>query len=235
MKIYNQNDNELQINLIATPIGNNEEISSLSLKILNDASTIVCEDSRRTKELLRKNNINYEKKKFIFLNKFNENSQSISEKIYNECLSENIIAMVSDAGYPLVSDPGYKVVRYLREKNIYIKIINGPNSILPALILSGFPTDSFYFVGFLNNKITQKIIKLNSLKDIKTTLIFFESINKIDKFLEAVLQVFGETVEICVCREISKTFEETLIGTVDEFIKKEWTKKGEIVILINNK
>ncbi|MGH1411582.1 MAG: 16S rRNA (cytidine(1402)-2'-O)-methyltransferase [Mycoplasma sp.] len=235
MKIYNQNNDELQIYLIATPIGNNEESSFLSLKILKNASLIICEDTRRTKDLLKKNDINFEGKKFIFLNKFNENSQTISEKIYQECLSGKTIAMVSDAGYPLVSDPGFKVVRFLREKDIYIKIINGPNSILPALVLSGFPTDSFYFGGFLNNKITQKIIKLNYLKEIKTTLIFFESINKIDKFLDAIYRVFGENIEICICREISKTFEEVLIGTVKEFIDKEWIKKGEIVVLINNK
>lgn len=217
--------------IIATPIGNLGDISARATEILENASVIACEDTRVTKKLLSLLNIS-NKKLFIPLHDHNEEEQA--QKLIDLIANENkAIALVSDAGSPLISDPGYKLIKHCREQNIYITVIPGCCALISALQLSGLPTNRFLFAGFIPNKEKARADIFSELKDTKATLVFYESANRIVKSLNSAKEIFGDR-EMSVAREITKMFEECTNGTAEELIAYYTAKepKGEIVLMI---
>lgn len=226
--------------IVATPIGNLQDITLRAINTLKDVDFVACEDTRVTGNLLHKFGI---KKEMIVLNDNNEENK-VFEII--ELLKDNkSVALVSDAGTPLISDPGFKLVRKAVERGIQVIPIPGASAITAALCASGLPTDKFFFLGFLPDSFEKKknvLLKLqdslNSLSKNKLapTIIFFESPHKLIKTLDALENVFGD-IEIVIAREITKIYEEFLTNKVSEqkihFDKH--TPKGEYVILFSLK
>lgn len=218
------------IYVVATPIGNLGDISARALEVLAKADVIACEDTRVTKKLFSLLGLSL-KKKFITLEDHNEEQQAAT---IIEFVKQGLnVAQVSDAGCPLISDPGYKLVRQARAAGVEIWTIPGPCALICALQLSGLPTNSFMFAGFIPNKDKARTDLFNKLKDIDTTLVFYETANRIVKTLNAAREIFGGR-EMAVAREITKLYEECLNGTAEELLSKFADKepKGEMVLMI---
>lgn len=217
--------------IVATPIGNLGDISSRALETLNAAEVIACEDTRITKKLFSLLGISL-KKRFITLHDHNEEEHSqILIDIIN--VENQSIALVSDAGSPLISDPGYKLIRRCREQGVDVYTIPGCCALICALQLSGLPTNKFMFAGFVPNKDKARTDLFSSLQKLDATLVFYETAPRILKTLSSAQYVFGNR-EMAVVREISKIYEETITGTAEELIRKftEKDPKGEMVFMI---
>ena len=212
--------------LVATPIGNLEEITYRAIKILNEVDYIGAEDTRNTIKLLNHFDI---KTKLISHHEHNL-KQSIP-KLINLLLEGNSIALVSDAGYPAISDPGYELVSAAIENDINVIPISGANACLDALIVSGITPQPFLFYGFLDHQEKKKKKELQKLKDYHDTLIFYESPHRIGKTLSTMLEIFGDR-NIALCRELTKRHEEIIRGQISEVIEIVDQLKGEMVIVV---
>ena len=215
--------------LIPTPIGNLEDITLRALRILKDVDAILAEDTRVTKKILKHYNIN--NKIFSF---HSHNEHRVLEKWIKKLKEGKIIALVSDAGTPSVSDPGFLLVRECAKSGIDVKCLPGPTAFLPALVNSGIPCDRFVFEGFLPVKKGRKT-RMQDLSVESRTMIFYESPHRILKTLKLFLLYFGEERKITITREISKIYEETIRGTIIDLIKVYETNKprGEFVIIVS--
>lgn len=216
--------------VIATPIGNLKEINQRAIDAFNDSNIVYCEDTRVTKKLFNLLNINLNNKTFISLNGFNE--QQVIDKIDFNNL-ENISSLVSDAGYPIISDPGYLLVNEIIKKGIKIEIVNGSSSIMHSLVISGFPTNNFYFAGFISHSDSERHTNLLKLKTIESTLVILESVHKIRKTLKEIIEIFGSNVSIIVAKELTKLNETIYRGNIEKIID-DIDYRGEFVIVINN-
>ncbi|MDR1693709.1 MAG: 16S rRNA (cytidine(1402)-2'-O)-methyltransferase [Lactobacillaceae bacterium] len=216
--------------IVATPIGNLKDISERAAEVLKEAEIIACEDTRVTKKLFSLLGISL-KKSFVPLHNYNEEEQS--SKIIGLINEGKSIALVSDAGSPLISDPGYKLINECRKAGVYITTIPGSCALICALQLSGLPTNKFMFAGFIPNKEKARKDFLGEHKNINATLIFYETAPRILKSLEAAKEVFGNR-DMSVVREITKLYEEAVTASADELIKiySEKEPKGEIVFLV---
>lgn len=217
--------------IISTPIGNLQDISPRALDILNQAEIIACEDTRVTKKLFSLLGLSLQKK-FITYQDHNEEQQA--QGLIDLINEQGAIALVSDAGSPLISDPGYKLVRKCREQNIYVTAIPGACAVITALQLSGLPTNRFMFVGFIPNKDKARQDLFTELKNINTTLIFYETAPRLIKTLEQAKDIFGNR-EIAVVRELTKMYEEAINGSFDDITNHftENTPKGEFVFIVS--
>ena len=225
--------------IVATPIGNLQDITLRAIKTLQEVDFIACEDTRSAFTLLT--GIGVEKSTFREkLISFYEGNESIRlPQILNLLQNGKNVALISESGTPLVSDPGFKLVRGALENGIKVESIPGPSSVISALVSSGLPTDKFLFLGFLPKKVGHrrnliKNLKI-SLKQIESTVIFFESPFRVLKTLDELKEEFGD-MEIVVARELTKIHEEVKKGKISE-ISEYYKKsiKGEIVILFNLK
>lgn len=217
--------------LVPTPIGNLEDITLRALRILREANLILAEDTRKTSILLKHYEITTP---VIAYHQHNEHSLTprIAERIAH---GENI-ALVSDAGTPGISDPGFLLVRECVAQGIPTECLPGATAFVPALVNSGLPCDSFYFEGFLPHKKGRTKI-MESLKDSTKTMIFYESPFRLLKTLELFAATFGHERKAAVSRELTKIHEENVRGTLAELIAhfSKTTIKGEIVILVAGK
>ncbi len=215
--------------VVPTPVGNLEDITLRSLRILQEVDLILAEDTRQTKKLLDHFQI---QKQLLSYHKFNEfkTVESVIEKI-NRGLN---IGLVSDGGTPGISDPGHILIAACIKNNIPVETLPGATAFVPALINSGFATDEFVFIGFLPHKKGRQT-KLREVASITQTVILYESPFRIIKLLEELKQHLVETRRISCSREISKMFEETIRGTADELIAHFTQKepRGEFVVLID--
>jgi 16S rRNA (cytidine1402-2'-O)-methyltransferase len=218
----------VKLYLVPTPIGNLEDITLRAIRILKEVDLILAEDTRKTGFLLR--HLGIEKKMFPH-HSHNEHKTItfIAERI---AAGENI-ALVTDAGTPGISDPGFLLVRECVNAGIEVECLPGPTAFVPALVNSGLPCDSFVFEGFLPQKKGRQT-KLLSLKEEPRTLVFYESPFRLVKALEEFSLHFGKDRKASVSRELTKMFEETKRGTLEELVHyfKEKTVKGEIVIVV---
>ena len=215
--------------IVATPIGNLEDITYRAVRVLGEADLIACEDTRQTRKLLDHYGI---QKPAISYHEHNELERA--PELAARMLAGATIALVSDAGMPLVSDPGYRLVRAALENGIEVVPLPGPSAILAALSASGLPTDAFHFAGFLPSKAAQRLKLLESLHDEAATLVFFEAPHRIDEALEAIAQALGNR-PVVVARELTKVHEEFLRGTAAEIraaLAAREAVKGEITILV---
>ena len=215
---------------MASPIGNLGDISSRGIQVLKEAEVIACEDSRVTKKLFNLLGIS-QAKEFITYQNYNEEEQS--PKLLELLEQGKSVALISDAGSPLISDPGYKIVRKCRERGVYVTSIPGCCAVITALQLSGLPTNRFMFAGFVPNKEKARIDFLQELKSIPATMVIYETAPRLLKTLEVIRDLYGSR-EVAVARELTKMHEECLSGTADELIDhyEQTPPKGEIVIMM---
>lgn len=214
--------------VVATPIGNLKDLTLRALEVLKEVNFIACEDTRRTLILL--NHYEIKDKKLI---SYYEPKESVQVPKVLKLLEKEDVALVSDAGMPSISDPGYRLIRACVEKGIPVEVIPGPSAVLTALVGSGLPTDRFAFLGFLPRKGLEKFFEeVKAYTD--TTLIAFESPNRLIKSLQAMEKVYGEEVQVCVARELTKVHEEYIRGKLKDVLddlQKRPEIKGEIVLL----
>jgi 16S rRNA (cytidine1402-2'-O)-methyltransferase len=214
--------------IVPTPIGNLEDITLRALKILDDVDLILAEDTRKTGILLRKHNIS---KRTLSHHKFNEHRyvEQLSERILNG----EVMALVSEAGTPGISDPGYLLIRECIRKQVEVECLPGPTAFIPALVASGLPCDRFVFEGFLPQKKGRQK-RLNQLKEETRTIILYESPHRIHKCLHQLIEIFGEDRPACLARELTKIHEEFTRGTIGEILLRleDADPKGECIILV---
>ena len=217
--------------IVATPIGNIADISERAKTLLSEADVLACEDTRVTKKLLGLLNINFNNKKFITLHDHNE--QEKAQEVIDAVNQGLCVVQVSDAGSPLISDPGYKLIRQCREQNIPFAVVPGCCAIICALQMSGLPTNRFMFAGFIPNKDKAREDLFRELCGIDTTLVFYETAPRLLKTLKIAATVFGNR-EFAVAREITKIYEECQTGMPEEVIAhfEKNPPKGEIVFMV---
>lgn len=217
--------------IVPTPIGNLEDITLRAIRTLEEVDYILAEDTRTTSVLLK--HLGIEKKMYSH-HKFNEHATSamVAEAIEG---GRNV-ALVSDAGTPGISDPGFLLVRTCIEAGLEVETLPGPTAFVPALVQSGFPCDRFCFEGFLPQK-KGRNKRIAALADEERTMIFYESPFRVVKLLQQLAEVMGEEREASVSREITKKFEQTVRGTLAELIEHFTTNdpKGEFVVIVSGK
>ena len=220
-------DNSPTVYLIPTPIGNMEDLTYRTVETLKNVDVLFCEDTRETSKLLNYLNIN---KKLVANHDHNEinNKQKLLDYL-NDGLN---VGVVSDRGTPVISDPGYEIVRFAIEAGYNVVGLPGANALIPALIMSGISPKPFMFYGFLNNKHSKRVKELEDLKNEKATMIFYEAPHRINETLKDMKDIFGGNRKIAISREITKKYEEVYRGTIDEIISESPEFKGEIVIVI---
>lgn len=223
--LQNSYDGKPTLYLISTPIGNLDDITYRSVKILNDVDVIFSEDTRVTLNLLNYLGIN---KKLIALHEHNEDIAK--EKVLEYLKNGNNIALVTDRGTPIISDPGYKTVKYITDNNYNVVALPGPTAFVPALITSGLAPQPFLFYGFLDSKDSLKRSELERLSDEEETIIFYEAPHRIIRTLNMMLDIFGDR-NISISREISKKFETIYRGKISDVINII-PEKGEFVIIV---
>lgn len=214
--------------LVATPIGNLSDFSPRGVEILKFVSKIYAEDTRRTAKLL-----NYFQIKKLTQSYFEGNESMRIPTILTE-LKDLDIALVSDAGTPLISDPGFKLVREILSHGYKVVSIPGPNAAILALSISGLPTDRFTFLGFLPKKDGARKKVIEEVRDLRSTLVIYESPFRVKETLENLLLVLGDR-PASVSRELTKVHEETLRGKLSELVQKIGNLKGEVTLVVASK
>ena len=214
--------------LVPTPIGNLGDITARALEVLRSVDLIACEDTRTTGSLLHKFEI---KKRLVSYHEYNERQRA--GQLADMIAQGQSVALVTDAGSPGISDPAYRIVRETIELGITVEALPGPCAIIPALTASGLPTDRFFYEGFLSNKSGARRTRLEALKGLDHTLVFYESPHRLVKSLTDMKEILGDR-QACVAREISKKFEEYQRGSLGDIITQyeKRSVKGEIVIVV---
>ena len=215
--------------IVATPIGNLQDISLRALETLKDVDLIACEDTRHTGKLLKHFDI---KKKLVSYHEHNE--QTRAEELLNFLADGRSIALVSDAGTPGVADPGFVLVRQAQEKDIEVNVVPGAVAYVNALVASGLPTDSCFFGGFLPSKKGDRRRRLKEVSEIAATICFYETPHRIGKSLVDCFDVLGNR-KIAIVRELTKLHEEVISGNLQDLCVRFATEKlkGEIVLVID--
>ena len=224
----NLNNNKFKPGLycVATPIGNMGDISFRAIKILKESDLILCEDTRVTKKILQKFEIN---KKLISNHKFNENKNL--EKVIEILKNNKIVSLVSDAGTPTVSDPGRILVKECKKNEIEIFPIPGASAVSAAISISGF-SDNFYFCGFPPEKQNQIKKLFKNLSSLESSIVFFISPNKLEKRINDIKEFFSNR-DIVICREITKYHEEYIRTSVIDLSNVNFSRKGELTVVIS--
>lgn len=220
-------DNSATVYLIPTPIGNMEDITLRAINLLKQVEVVFCEDTRVTGLLLQHLDI---KKKLIANHEFNEDENK--NKLLSYLKEGFHVGIVTDRGTPIISDPGYELARYAIEAGYNVVGLPGATALIPALIMSGLQPSPFLFYGFLNSKQQRRCKELEDLREIKATMIFYESPHRIKKTLSDMFDILGNR-KISISREISKKFEEVIRGSISEVLDSLEEPKGEFVIVVS--
>ncbi len=217
--------------VVPTPVGNLEDITLRAIRILKEADFILAEDTRTSGHLLKHFEI---QSRLQAYHKFNEHSQvgGLVQKIRES----SSVALISDAGTPGISDPGYLLIKHCIDADVEVECLPGATALIPAIVNSGLPNDRFIFEGFLPQKKGRQK-RIEAIKNELRTLVFYESPHRLIKTLTQLLDLFGEERNVCVSREISKMHEENFRGTFSEAIEHFSSKaiKGEIVLVVEGK
>ena len=220
-------DGSPSLYLIPTPIGNMDDMTYRAVKTLENVDILFSEDTRVTLQLLQHFNIH---KKLIALHDHNEDV--VKGKVLEYLKNGMSVGIVTDRGTPIISDPGYKTVKYVSENGFNVVGLPGANAFVPALIVSGIAPQPFTFYGFLDSKDSKKEKELRSLKDVSNTIIFYEAPHRILKPMQLMLEIFGAR-EVSISREISKKFESVYRGKISDLIPTLESIKGEFVIVVS--
>lgn len=223
--------NEVGLYLVPTPIGNLEDITLRALSTLKSVDLILTEDTRTTGKLLKHYDINKPLKSF---HAFNEHA--VVDRIADSIEEGKTVALVSDAGTPGISDPGFLLVRACVERGIKLECLPGATALIPALVKSGFPTDRFVFEGFLPHK-KGRMKRLEALKEEPRTIVFYESPHRLLKLLGQIEELFGPERKVSVSRELTKIYEETITDTVSNLLVHyiSHNPKGEFVVILEGR
>lgn len=213
--------------LVPTPIGNLEDMTFRAINVLKEVEVIFSEDTRVTSLLLNHFEI---KKHLIALHDHNEDL--VKEKVLEYLKDGKSVAIVTDRGTPIISDPGYKTVKYVTDSGYNVVALPGANAFVPALISSGIEPAPFLFYGFLNSKESKRKQELESLKFSKYTLIFYEAPHRIEKTMNDILEVMGDR-QVSLSREISKKFESVYRGNISSLLPTLKDIKGEFVVIVS--
>lgn len=214
--------------VVATPIGNLEDITLRALRVLKEADCILAEDTRRIRKLLSAHDIPAP----MVWSFFEANEERKIPAVLGLLEEGKRVALASDAGTPTISDPGYRLVRAARQAGFLVVPVPGPSSVVAALSVSGLPTDRFVFEGFLPRTSGKRRKRLEALRDEPRTLIFFVSVHRIEKELAEMLEVFGDR-EVFLAREMTKVHEEHFFGRLTEALAWVSGKKGEFVLVVH--
>ncbi len=214
--------------IVPTPIGNLEDITFRAIKVLKEVNTILAEDTRTSGKLLKHYEIETRMNSYHM---FNEHKTV--EGFTDRLMAGETMALITDAGTPAISDPGYLLVRECIKKNIEVECLPGATAFVPALVNSGLPNDKFFFEGFLPHKKGRQT-RLKFLATLPYTIVFYESPHRLVKTLTQFIEFFGAEREVSVSRELTKLHEETVRGTLTEVLEyfNSKTVKGEIVIVL---
>ncbi len=218
--------------LVPTPIGNLNDMTERGRQVLSNVQMIACEDTRTTQKLL---NLLAIKTQAQFVSYHEYNADKMRPILTEKLLSGMDIALVSDAGTPLVSDPGYRLVRDVLDQGLTVVPLPGANAVLPALQLSGLASDRFLFNGFLSSKKSARRTELMTLKDVPATMIFYESPHRVADCLTDMLDIMGDR-DAAVVRELTKKFEESRRGKLSELVayyQQNGEPKGEVVLVVS--
>ncbi len=217
--------------IVATPIGNLKDITYRAIETLHSVDEILCEDTRHSMRLLTQHQIS---KPLISINNHNESQRK--EFIMDKLKKGLCLALISDAGTPLISDPGYLLVKAARAQGIRIVPIPGASAIITALSACGLPTNHFSFYGFLHANSSKRQAQIQTLKHEQNTLILYESPHRLMGLLQDILQIMGKERQVVVAKELTKTFETFASGPIstiiDYFLEDDKRQKGEFVIII---
>jgi 16S rRNA (cytidine1402-2'-O)-methyltransferase len=224
-------DSETNLYIVPTPIGNLEDITLRALSVLKSVDIILAEDTRTSGKLLKHFGIQRPLESYHI---FNEHKSV--ERIIQRLKDGQVMALISDAGTPAISDPGFLLVRAAKEQGLVVNCLPGATAFVPALVNSGLPNDRFIFEGFLPHKKGRKT-RIESLTEERRTMIFYESPHRLMKTLLQLSEAFGEDREACVSRELTKIYEENVRGSFKELILyyEENPIKGEIVLTVAGK
>ena len=225
MRIRSFDKEKAILYLVATPIGNLEDMTFRAVRILKEVDKIYAEDTRNSGVLLKHYNIN---SKLESYHEFNQDLKS--DQILNELKSGMKLAIISDAGLPVISDPGFKIAKAVIAKGIAVSTIPGASAGISALIASGIAPMPYTFYGFLDSKKSKRIKELEDIKFVNNTIIFYEAPHRIEETLDDMISVFGNR-NACLARELTKSFEEYVRGSLEE-IKQELPLKGEMVLIV---
>jgi 16S rRNA (cytidine1402-2'-O)-methyltransferase len=224
--------NKAKLYVVATPIGNLDDITLRALDVLASVAVIAAEDTRRTRILLTRHGV---EKTMVSLQEHNEAEKAPG--LVKRMSNGDSVALVSDAGTPLLSDPGFRFVQLAADAGIEVVTVPGPSSVTAALSISGLATDRFTFEGFLPARQVARCKRLSSLKNEQRTLVFFESSHRIIDSLADMIAELGEDRKIAVCREMTKVFETVLRGPVGEVVMQIENdpnqRKGEFVLVVS--
>ena len=215
--------------LVATPIGNLGDLSPRAVEVLQSSSCIFCEDTRHSQRLFKRLEI---ERPLLSCHEHNEAGRV--QQALDDVAAGKVVSLISDAGTPAISDPGFRMVRAFRAAGQKVISIPGPCAAIAALAASGLPTDQFRFMGFLPPKSAARLRNFEALKDASETLVFYESTHRILKFLKDLRSVMGDDRTVCVARELTKLHETMHTGRlaqVDEAVN-QGSQKGEFVVLI---
>ncbi len=225
--IQNSFDNSNSFYIVPTPIGNLDDITIRALNVLKNSDIILCEDTRTSSILLKHFNI---KKKLISCHEYNE--KIIVDKILYFLNNGLSLALITDQGTPIISDPGFFVVKDVVKAGYNVISLPGATAFVPALTSSGIAPSPFLFYGFLNSKKSKRLSELRELKNLPYTIIFYESVHRILDTLSDLLNVFGDR-DISLSREISKLHEQIFRGKISEILNQLSDLKGEFVIVVS--
>ena len=225
MRIRSFEEKQGILYLVATPIGNMSDITLRAIEILKSVDKIYAEDTRNSINLLKHYNITTHLESY---HEFNQETKTLD--VVNEIKSGLNIALISDAGLPVISDPGYKIVKEARKEGLRVSTIPGPSAGISALIASGIAPMPYTFYGFLDSKQSKRISELNDLKYVNHTIIFYEAPHRLKDTLTDMYGVLGNR-NICIARELTKTFEEYIETTLSDALNLD-TLKGEIVLIL---
>ncbi|HEC43229.1 MAG TPA: 16S rRNA (cytidine(1402)-2'-O)-methyltransferase [Bacteroides sp.] len=217
--------------VVPTPVGNLEDITYRAIRILEEADLVLAEDTRKTRILLKHYNLS---KKTLSHHTFNEHKFLVS--LISRIRQGEAVALVSDAGTPGISDPGYLLIRECIRNDIEVEVLPGPTAFVPALVASGLPCDRFCFEGFLPQKKGRQK-KLEELREETRTMIFYESPYRVKKSLEQFSVIFGSDRLACLARELTKIHEEFIRGTLEEIRKSISDReiKGECILIVGGR
>ena len=220
------------LTIVGTPIGNSMDLSPRGIEAFEKADIILCEDTRVTKKLSKIRNFRVQK--LISFNEYNEVKKI--DLILDKINCGKQVVLSSDAGMPLISDPGYKLVTACVDNGIIVDVVPGPSSIITALVSSGLSSANFYFAGFPPRKKNDRLLKIKKLLNLETTIIWFESPRRVVVFLEELIQIFGNRKAV-VARELTKVYQEVLRDNLCSLVVELKLKeqiKGEFIILLEN-
>ena len=220
------------LTIVGTPIGNSMDLSPRGIEAFENADIILCEDTRVTKKLSKIRN--FKVQKLISFNEYNEVKKI--DLILDKINCGKQVVLSSDAGMPLISDPGYKLVTACVDNGIFVDVVPGPSSIITALVSSGLSSANFYFAGFPPRKKNDRLLKIKKLLNLETTIIWFESPRRVVVFLEELIQIFGNRKAV-VARELTKVYQEVLRNNLCSLVvelKLRKQIKGEFIILLEN-